>query len=66
MTRWTRTTTCGMAAPPSQQSRRRSVSRHPGKPCDFIPRRLNKVVLLVHDDDAAGVHQAIRDEGKHR
>src|SRR5262245_26813663 len=29
-------------------------------------RRLNEVVLLVRDDDAAGVHQAVRDDAGHR
>ena len=30
------------------------------------PPRLDEVVLLVHDDDAIGIHEAVRDDANNR
>ena len=45
----------------------RSAFLLPRKPLRLHdPRRLDNVVLLVDDDDAAGIHQAVGDEAEHR
>jgi membrane protein DedA with SNARE-associated domain len=58
----------GLALFPRARRSRRSaparLSREAARLHDA--RRLNEMVLLVHDDDAAGIHHAVRDEAGHR